>query len=96
LLYERKDLTFSGFVLPFLSSFETVIELLLAVAFPVLTKIIVLLLAYCQVQLDVFDQELEWGVDLALPGSAFQVPPIPYLPGMPTQEGPVDMALANP
>jgi hypothetical protein len=89
-------LTFSGFVLPFLSSFETVIEVLLAVAFPVLTKIIALLLAYFQAQLDVFDQELEWGIDLALLGSAFQVPPISYLPGMPLQEGPVDLALAHP
>ncbi len=89
-------MTFSGFVLPFLSSFETVIEVLLAAAFPVLTKIIALLLAYCQVQLDVFDQELEWGIDLAPPGSAFQVPPISYLPGMPSQEGPVDLALAHP
>ncbi len=62
---------FSGFVLPFLSSFETVIEVLLTVAFPMLTKMIALLLAYCRAQLDVFDQELEWGVDLAPPGSMF-------------------------
>jgi hypothetical protein len=87
---------FSGFVLLILSSFETVIEVLLAVAFPMLMKIIALLLAYPQAQLDVFDQELEWGVDLAPPSSAFQIPPIPYLPSMPMQEGPVDLALVNP
>ncbi len=71
-------------------------EVLLAVAFPVLTKIIALLLTYRQAQLDVFNRERKWGFDLALPGSAFQVPPIPYLPGISTQEGPVDLALANP
>jgi hypothetical protein len=75
-----------------------IVVLLLAYhqAFSVLTKIVALLLAYHQAQLDVFDGELEWGVDLTPLGSAFKVPPISYLPGMPPQEGPVNLALANP
>jgi hypothetical protein len=62
------------------------VEVLLLVTFSVLTKIVALLLANHQAQLDVFNQELEWGVDLTLPGSTFKVPPISYLPGMPPQE----------
>ncbi len=86
----------SCFVLPFLGCFKTMVEVLLLVMFSVLTKIVALLLAYHQMQLDVFNGELEWGVDLTLPGSAFKVPPISYLPGMPPQEGPVHLALVNP
>ncbi len=87
---------FSCHILPFLSCFETMVEVLLSVMFSVLTKIVALLLAYHQAQLDVFDGELEWGIDLTPPGSAFKVPLISYLPGMPTQEGLVNLALANP
>jgi hypothetical protein len=87
---------FSCLVLPFLGCFETMIELLLLVTFSVLTKIVALLLAYHQVQLDVFNGELEWGIDITLPGSALKVPPISDLPGMPPQKGPVNLALANP
>jgi hypothetical protein len=61
-----------------------------------LQKIVALLLAYCQAQLNIFNGELEWGVDLTLPGSAFKVPLILYLPGIPPQERLVNMALANP
>jgi hypothetical protein len=61
------------------------VEVLLLVTFSVLTNIVAPLLAYHQVQLDVFNRELEWSVDLTPPGSAFKVPPISYLPGMPPQ-----------
>ena len=72
------------------------VEMLLSVTLSVLAKIVAVLLAYCQAQLNVFNGELEWGVDLTPPGSALKVPPISYLPGMPPQEGPVNLALANP
>ncbi len=87
---------FSCLLLPFLGCFETMVEVLLLVTFSVLTKIVALFLAYHQAQLDIFDGELEWGFDLTPTGSAFKVPPISYLPGMPPQEGPVNLALANP
>jgi hypothetical protein len=89
-------MTFSCLVLPFLGCFETMVEVLLSVTFSVLAKIVALLLAYCQVQLNVFNGELEWGIDLTLPGSAFKVPMILYLPSIPPQEGPANLALANP
>ncbi len=87
---------FSCLVLLFLGCFETMVEVLLSVTFSVLAKIVALLLAYRQVQLNVFNGELEWGVDLTPPGSAFKVPLILYLPGIPPHEGPVNLALANP
>jgi hypothetical protein len=72
------------------------VEVLLLVTFSVLTKMVALFLEYHQALLDVFNGELEWGVDLTLPGSVFKVPPISYLPCVPLQEGPVNLALANP
>ncbi len=42
---------------------------MLLVTFFVLIKIVALLLAYHQAQLNVFNVELEWGVDLAPLGS---------------------------
>jgi hypothetical protein len=47
-------------------------------------------------QLNVFNGELEWGVDLTPLGSAFKVPLILYLSGIPPQGGPVNLALVNP
>jgi hypothetical protein len=72
------------------------VEVLLLVTFSMLAKIVALLFPYCQAQLNVFSGDLEWGIDLTLPGSVFKVPLISYLPGIPPQEGPVNLALANP
>jgi hypothetical protein len=43
------------------------------VAFSVLSKIITLLLACLQMQLDIVDRELEQGIDLILVHGAFQL-----------------------
>jgi hypothetical protein len=61
-----------------------------------LAKVVALLLAYLQMQLNIFDRELEWSIDLTSEGRMFKIPLIPYLSGMPSQERPVDLALANP
>jgi hypothetical protein len=66
------------------------------VVFSMLTKIITLLLAYLQTQLDIVDRELEVGIDLTPAHCAFQVSLIPYLLCMPPQERPIYLALMDP
>ncbi len=95
-LNDCKDLTLSNLVLLFLSCFEALVEMLPAVQFSMLMKVVALLHAYLQTQLNIFDGELEQSIDLTLSGRTFKIPPIPYLSGMPLQERPVDLALANP
>jgi hypothetical protein len=46
-------------------------------------KVVALLLAYPQMQLNILNRELKWGIDLTLAGHKFKIPPIPYLSGMP-------------
>ncbi len=60
-----------------------------------LAEVVTLLLAYLQMQLNILNGELEWSFDLTLAGRAFKIPTIPYLSGMPSQERPVDLPLAN-
>ncbi len=86
----------SNLVLPFLSCFKALVEMLPAMLFSMLAKVVALLLAYLQTQLNIFERELEWSADLTLVGHRFKIPLIPYLSGMPLQERPVDLALVNP
>jgi hypothetical protein len=66
------------------------------VAFSMLLKIITLLLAYLQMQLDIINRELEQGINLTPACRAFQVSLIWYHPCMPLQERPIYLALTDP
>jgi hypothetical protein len=96
LLNDCNDLALSNLVLPFLSCFEALAEMLPAVPFSMLAKVVPLLLAHLQTQLNIFNKELEWSIDMTLAGRTFKIPSILYLSGVPFQERPVDLALANP
>jgi hypothetical protein len=94
LLIDCKDLAFSNLVLLFLSCFEALVEMSPAVPFSMLAKAVALLFAYLQMQLNIFNRELERSVDLTSAVRTFEIPPILYLSGMPSQERPVDLTLA--
>ncbi len=64
--------------------------------FSMLVEVVTLLLEYLQMQLNILNGELDQSIDLTLAGRTFKIPPILYLSGMPLQERPVDLALANP
>jgi hypothetical protein len=53
-------------ILPFSCCFETITQMLLPVAFSMLSKIIALFVAYLQMQLDIINRELKQGIDLTL------------------------------
>ena len=65
-----KDIAFGGFVGSVLRGFEAICQVLLPVALSVLLKVITLLLTDRHVKFDVFDRELKWSIDLALPCGA--------------------------
>jgi hypothetical protein len=95
-LYDCKDSALSNLVLPFLSCFKALVEMLLAVPFPMLAIVVALLFTYLQMQLNILYRELKWSFDLTLAGHTFKIPPILYPSGMQLQERPIDLALANP
>jgi hypothetical protein len=94
-LYDCKDLVLSNLVFLFLSCFKALVEMLPAVPFPMLAKVVALLLAYPQTQLNILKGELEWSDDLTSMGHTFKIPLSPYLSGMQLPERPIDLALAN-
>jgi hypothetical protein len=55
-LNDLKDSTLSNLVLPFLSCFEVLVEMLSAVPFSMLAKVVAVLLAYLQMQLNIFTE----------------------------------------
>ncbi len=65
-----KDIPFGGFAGSVLRRFEAICQVLPPVALPVLSKVITLLLSDRHAKFDVFDRELKWSIDLALPCGA--------------------------
>ncbi len=94
--YNCKDFAFSSVILPVLRCFETIRQMLLSVALPMLSKVVTPLFTYCQAQFDIVDGELEWCIDLTPSCSAAEIAIVPQLPVMPPQKGPVILTLTDP
>ncbi len=84
--YNCKDFAFSSVILPFLRCFETIRQMLLLVALPMLSKVVAPLFTYLQTQFDIVDRELERCIDLTLSCSTVEITVILQLPVMPLQK----------
>ncbi len=84
--YNCKDFAFSSVILPFLRCFETIRQMLLSVALPMLSKVVAPLFTYLQTQFDIVGRELERGIDLTPSCSTTEITVIPQLPVMPPQK----------
>jgi hypothetical protein len=96
MFYNCKDFAFSSVILPVLRRFETIHQMLLSLAFPMLLKVVAPLFTYCQAQFDIVDGELERCIDLTPLCSAAEIAVVPQLPIMPPQKGPVNLTLTDP
>jgi hypothetical protein len=94
--YNCKDFAFSNVILLVLHHFETIHQMLLSMALPMLSKVVSPLFTYCQAQFDILDGELERCIDLTPSCSAAEIAVVPQLPVMPLQKGPVNLTLTDP
>jgi hypothetical protein len=72
--YNCKDFAFSSVILPVLRRFETICQMLLSVALPMLSKVVTPLFTYRQAQFDIVNGELERCIDMTLLCSAAEFP----------------------
>jgi hypothetical protein len=84
-LYYHKDLVLCNVILPILRPLKTLIQVLLSMLFPMLSKIITFLFADSNPEPDIFNSQLKWCIDMTLPCCSLQVPAITYLTGVPSQ-----------
>ncbi len=94
--YNCKDFAFSSIIIPVLHRFETIRQMLLLVALPMLSKVVAPLFTYCQAQFDIVGGELERCIDLTLSCSVVEIAVVLQLPVMPPQKGPVNLTLTGP
>jgi hypothetical protein len=93
--YNCKDFAFSSVILLVLRLFETIHQMLLSMALPMLSKVVASLFTYRQAQFDIVDGELERCIDLTPLCSAAEIAVVPQLPVMPLQKGPVNLTLTD-